>query len=85
VPDTWTKLANSRAKKFNNKCHSENRANCYDTSSGTLSDVRSYERQTEQAHLFYNAPPCAVNVLSSSFINLSIMTLLITLVSLLLF
>ncbi len=50
-----------------------------------LAAVKDYEHQTESAHLYYGAPGCAIRVLSSSFLNVSVVTLIITLIALILF
>lgn len=68
---------------MNNKCHSESRANCYIDDGSLLGAVRDYEHQTESSHLFYNAPSCALRVLSGNFLKFSLIGLVVTLVSLL--
>ena len=72
-----------KAKKMNNKCHSESRTECYRNDDYVLSNIVDYEHQTEKAHLFYNSQDCAVKVLSSSFIKLSLIGLFAVIITLL--
>jgi len=58
---------------YNNKCHSENRFNCYIAPDAKLLDnLNDLSHKTVKAHLFYDAVSCASDVLGSAFINMSV-------------
>ena len=71
----WEKLFSWKAKKMYNKCHSESRTECYKNDDSVLTSVLEYVHLTEKSHLFYNSPDCAIDVLSSSFIQFSLIGL----------
>jgi hypothetical protein len=78
--DKWTDLYNARAKRFNNKCHSESREICY-IQSNDANEINDLEYQTEYSHLFYGSPECARRVVnSSSFVGLSLLTAFILMI-----
>lgn len=66
-----------------NKCHSESRTDCFKIEDSVTSNILDYEHRTEKAHLFYNSPNCAVDVLATSFIKLSLIGLFAFLIAIL--
>jgi hypothetical protein len=78
------RLHSWKAKKFYNECHSESRSDCYKKDETVFTSILEYEHLTEKAHLLNGAPDCAVKVLNSSFINLSLFALFAILISIML-
>jgi len=74
--DKWDKLYQWQAKKFNNKCHSESKYSCYKDDEATLTGIVDFHHQTNEAHLYYGAPDCTSKVLSSSWMKMSLFTVL---------
>jgi hypothetical protein len=71
-----TKAYVNLASLFENTCHTDNRAYCYQKTSKT----QGYAREIvnfEKAHLFHNAVPCADAVLSGNFLSFSTMAVVI--------
>ncbi len=78
--DYWKELNQMRIKRFDNKCHTNNRWTCYETDDETQFRENAYLRKIEQSHLFFDAVDCAEKVLNSArWINLSIVILLLML------
>lgn len=67
-----------KRKQYNNNCHSMKRFNCEQVSNSE--DLTGLKKKTDELHLFYNAEPCALQVLSSSGIKISTLILAIILV-----
>jgi len=74
--DKWTSLYKSKADQYDNNCHVISRTNCYLTSQKLLTNTNTYQWATEENHLYYGADDCAYKVLSSAYINLSVLSIL---------
>ena len=51
-----------RLKKADNKCHTKHRFNCYIADEGNQNKMSEIKNKVINAHLFYNAVPCAESV-----------------------
>ena len=68
--DAWNKLFNGYRNALDNKCHSLSRFQCDDYVYS--SDLKSYRKDSENNHLFYNAESCASEVLSGNIMKVSL-------------
>jgi len=74
----WQNAVKNFGSKAKNKCHSVSRFDCYlaKKDTGLVGKEKIDMKKTSQAHLYYNAVPCAADVLSSSYISFSIAALI---------
>jgi hypothetical protein len=71
-------------KRLQNKCHTETRTQCeQDWKDQQYKDEAKAAGKTQKAHLYYNSVQCSV-ALSSGFMNVSIVLIFLTLLSLIL-
>ena len=70
----WNNYFEYLKSKYDNKCHTENRYNCYLKSSKD-DLIKKLNNKLNNGHLFYNSEPCMEKVLNS--INLKINNILI--------
>jgi len=75
----WLAQAKNYASYFTNTCHSRNRFACYVNRDSQLSSHLSTVKKTDQANLYYNAVPCAMDVLSGSYIKMSLAAFMVIL------
>jgi hypothetical protein len=73
---SWDLYYNARKETFNNNCHTLNRLDCYLSTNDTNRKLYPYELNTTLASRYYNAEPCARDVLSSGFMSFSLIGLL---------
>jgi len=82
--DQWNDYRSSVAKTFDNNCHSFSRNDCYKNDQKLFKNTRVAMRDSKTYHLLVDPVSCAKDLLSSSFINFS-MVLLTALFAALLF
>ena len=60
----WKTYRDVLKNNYDNECHTENRYNCYKTSS--MDKEKQLKNKLEKGHLFYNSVPCAEKVLKGN-------------------
>lgn len=70
------KISAQFVASLSGQCHTLNRYNCDVNSNGYQNFVKA-QRNAENAHLFYKSVSCAKDVLSRSFINFSVISMMI--------
>ena len=78
----WQKYYSAIKDKADNKCHTKHRFNCYIADEGNQNKMSEIKNKVINAHLFYNAVPCAESVLSSSNIRLDLISIFIIVIAL---
>lgn len=67
--DIWRKYYKSKARKYNNKCHTLSRFNCYLSDSHALTDIAFYSHYLDKGHYYHDAVDCAIDVLNSPYLS----------------
>ena len=77
----WKNFYKTRYNRLDNRCHTLAREKCYEELTDEKYDAENYwNRLTKSAHLYYNSVKCAVDVLSSNYITISLHLLLLAFV-----
>jgi len=77
----WKGAVKNLIKRYQNKCHSIQRFNCYISNNDKSLQATQLTdaHKTAEAHLFYKAVPCAYDILSGSIAKVSLLSIAVLL------
>ena len=79
-PNEWEKYYNALKQSYDNNCHTLSRGSCYIKNEKLEKEISHYKNTLEHAHLYHNAVPCAETVLSSKYLHISLIGVIVVVV-----